>query len=105
MSVRNAISPSASWPSSLSSAPPASALIRVRVPSAEFDRRDVRPAILAQNPRGRLHQRRDAAAPRAAAGHRLFANEILLLHRRFEAAVEHLVRAIQRRQADPDTHR
>ena len=55
-------------------------LVRVRVPPAEFDRRDVRSAVLPQNLRGRLHQRRNAASPRAAARHRLLADEILLLH-------------------------
>ena len=43
------------------------ALVRVRVPAAELHRRDVRARSPAQDPRRRLHQRRDAAAPRAAA--------------------------------------
>ena len=48
MSLRNATRPSASWPSRRSSAPPASALIGVRVPAAELHGRDVGSAAPAE---------------------------------------------------------
>ena len=74
------------------------ALVGVRVPAAELHGRDVRSALLPEDLRRGLHQRRDAAASRVAARHRLFADELLLLQRRLEAVVQRGVGAIQHRQ-------
>jgi len=70
-------------------------LIGVRVPAAEFHRRDIRALILAEDSRRSLHQRRDATTSRVSSSHRLLAHELLLLQRGLEAIVQRSVSAIE----------